>query len=123
MRWHPRAGRLSTIGVMAAVATAHLFCTGLAAAQQSKQAGDLHVLRIFAEGESRAGFFTVENIGAECLWGLMYIDLSNAAGRAQMALLVNAKAQGLKLQRIDYIKNPGAGYAEGTCLAKGIHVE
>jgi len=120
MRRYPLVRWFARIGV---VVVAHWLGTGLAAAQQSKQIWDLHVLRVFAEGQTTAGFFAVENIGAECLWGLMYIDLSNATGRAQMALLINAKAQGLKLQRIDYIKNPGAGYTEGTCLAKGIHVE
>lgn len=82
------------------------------------QKADLHVLRIFSEGATTAGFYPVENIWADCAWGLIYVDLSNVAGRGQLALLMQAKAQNLKLQRVDYTKAPS-----GTCTLTGLHIE
>lgn len=86
------------------------------------QKSNLHVLRVFSEDQTTGGFYTTENILADCTWGLMYVDLTNPAGRAQFALLLQAKAQGLKLSRVDYTKNP-AGTAAGICTANGIHME
>lgn len=105
-----------------AIAVAMVVQSAPAAAQPQPSKNDLHVLRIFSEGQSTAGFFTVESISADCLWGLMYLDLSTPSGRGQLALLMQAKSQGLKLQRVDFSKD-APGYPAGTCLATGIHVE
>jgi hypothetical protein len=86
------------------------------------QKHNLTVKRVFAEGPSGGGFFPTEDIAADCLWGLIYFDLAQPAGRAQMALLINAKAQNFRLQRVDYKKN-AAGYPAGTCVLTGLHVE
>jgi hypothetical protein len=83
---------------------------------------NLTVKRIFAEGQTGGGFFPAEDIAADCLWGLFYIDMSVPAGRGQIALLISAKAQNLRLQRVDYRKNV-AGYPAGSCLLSGLHIE
>lgn len=91
---------------------------GAASPAFADQKADLHVLRVFSEGANVGGFFPVENISADCLWGLMYVDLTSPAGRGQLALLLQAKAMNLKLQRVDYAKN-----GNGTCSATSIHIE
>lgn len=91
-------------------------------AQTFAQKYDLSVKRVFSENQTTGGFFTAENIAADCLWGLVYIDLAQPAGRSQMALLITAKAQGLRIQRLDYKKDV-PGYPAGACVASGIHIE
>jgi len=108
--------------VSVAIGGGTLIVVGPAAAQTPPPKYDLHVLRVFSEGQSKAGFFTTENISADCLWGLMYVDLSSPTGRGQLALLMQAKAQGLKLARVDFTRS-ATGYPAGSCLATGIHVE
>lgn len=121
---HKSTGRLALIrsSLTCVAAAAALMLGSSASAQSQPSKYDLHVLRVFTEGQSTAGFFTVENISADCLWGLMYVDLSTPSGRGRLALLMQAKAQGLKLQRVDFVKN-ASGYTSGTCLATGVHVE
>lgn len=75
------------------------------------------VTRIFSEGENRAGFYTAEGL-SECKWGIMYINLSNYAGRAMMSQLLTAKSAGFKVVRIDY-----AVSSSGTCSASGLHIQ
>ena len=47
--------------------------------------GPYQVKSLFAESANTAGFFVVEGL-PQCLYGLMYIDLSSAAGKGQFAL-------------------------------------
>ncbi|MBT9494367.1 MAG: hypothetical protein IV107_18930 [Paucibacter sp.] len=79
--------------------------------------GGLTVLRIFSEGTGGGGFYPKEPIPM-CKWGLMYVDFQSPAGRAKLALLMQAKAQGLLLQRVDYVVN-----LDSTCSATAIHIE
>lgn len=81
-----------------------------------QQRADLHVMRVFTESATTGGFYPAESI--DCLWNLLYIDLSTPSGRGQLALLMQAKAQNLRVARLDYNKNP-----DGTCSVWGIHVE
>jgi hypothetical protein len=93
-----------------------------AGAQTAHQKLDLSVKRVFTEGAANGGFFPREDIGADCLWGLMYLDLSNPGGRAQLALLINAKNTQQRLQRVDYHKDvPGTPL--GSCWLRGLHIE
>lgn len=100
------------------VAVAAALIVTFAAPALAEQKSSLHVRRIFTESAATAGFLPIEDISADCLWGLMYIDLSTQAGRAQLALVMQAKVQNLVLARVDYSKNPN-----GTCSVYGIHVE
>jgi hypothetical protein len=105
--------------------SAAVLCLPLTAVAQTETIGqksNLTVKRIFAEGQAGGGFYTAEDISADCLWGLFYIDMSGPGGRGQLALLISAKAQNLRLQRVDYKKNV-AGYPAGACLVSGLHVE
>lgn len=101
---------------VAAMASIVLSCVGATAS--ADQLFDLHAARAFSEGSASGGFMPVENISAQCLWNVMFVDLSNMGGRAQFALLMQAKAQNLRLQRVDYVRSAG-----GTCAVVGLHVE
>ena len=79
--------------------------------------GPYQVKSLFAESANTAGFFVVEGL-PQCLYGLMYIDLSSAAGKGQFALLTSAKMGGWKITRIDYTQS-----ANGACWLGGVHVE
>jgi Salmonella virulence plasmid 65kDa B protein len=54
------------------------------------------------------------------LFGLGW-TLSGPSGRGQTALPMSSKAQGFRLQRVDYKKN-AVGYPAGTCVLTGLHV-
>ena len=75
------------------------------------------VKRIFTEGSTRGGFYAVEGI-SECQWGIMFVDLSTAAGKGMLSQLLTAKSAGFKVVRIDYSVS-----GSGTCLASGLHIE
>ena len=82
----------------------------------SAQVLNLHVKQIFSESDSRGGFYLKEGL-KDCMWDLLYIDLSKEAGRAQFSLLKEAKIHNWTLVRIDYEKN-----SNGTCNLTGLHV-
>lgn len=90
---------------------------GLCSSANADQKAGLHVQEVFAESASTGGFYPAESVSADCKFGVFYLDLSTPSGRAQLALLMQAKAQGLVLPRIDYIKN-----SDGTCTATGLHI-
>jgi len=75
------------------------------------------VKRVFSEGASTAGFFSAEGI-PQCLYGIMYIDLSKDSGKAQFSMLLSAKAANQKVVRMDYTLG-----VNGQCNMTGLHVE
>ncbi|CCN35975.1 conserved hypothetical protein [Vibrio nigripulchritudo SFn27] len=75
------------------------------------------VKRVFSEGATSAGFYTVEGI-PECKWGIMYLNLSTEAGKGMFSQVLTAKSAGFKVVRIDY-----AVSSSGTCQASGLHIE
>lgn len=77
----------------------------------------VHIDKVFAEGESLAGFYTKESL-PECLWGLMYINLATDSGKALFTLVLSAQARGAVVSRIDYDKDDN-----DKCLARGIHIK
>lgn len=70
---------------------------------------------IFSENQNAAGFYTSEGL-SQCMWGIMFIDLSNEAGRAQLSLLLVAKTSGLKIVRMDYY------ISDSKCYLSGMHI-
>lgn len=81
---------------------------------------------VFAEQSATrgAGFYPNVDISSMCLWGLMYVDLSTAAGRSMLGLLQQAKAMNQSLVRVDYVVDPPpSGTSQGTCTVTGLHVE
>jgi len=76
------------------------------------------VNKIFAEGAATAGFYTTETL-TECLYGIMYIDLSNEAGKSQLALAITAKATGSKIVRMNYTRDSGTT----KCSLTGLHIQ
>jgi len=76
-----------------------------------------HISRIFAEGSSQAGFYTSEGL-PQCLYEIMYIDLSNEGGKAQFSMALTAKTSNQTIKRLDYIVNTG-----GACHLTGMHME
>ena len=75
------------------------------------------VKRIFSEGIASAGFVSNEGM-TQCLYGIMYLDLSKESGKAQFSMLLTAKASGQKVVRIDYSTD-----AIGKCNLSGLHIE
>ena len=75
------------------------------------------VKRIFSEGSTTAGFYTVEGI-SECKWGIMYLNLSTESGKGMFSQVLAAKSAGFKVVRIDYTVS-----TSGTCQASGLHIE
>lgn len=76
-----------------------------------------HVKRIFAESSTIAGFYAAEGL-TECKWGIMYIDLSKEAGKAQFSIVLTAKTVNQTITRMDYTVN-----TDGACSLTGIHLE
>jgi len=76
----------------------------------------IHINRVFSEGTSKAGFYARNNI-SECKWGIMYIDLSNEAGKAIFSLALMAKTTDTPVVRVDYQVNES-----GLCKVNAIHV-
>lgn len=72
---------------------------------------------IFAEGGNVAGFNTKEGL-SQCLYQVMYIDLSNEAGKAQLSMVLSAKAAGQKIVRITYYID-----TKGMCRVKGLQIQ
>ncbi|WP_143247566.1 hypothetical protein [Agaribacterium haliotis] len=77
----------------------------------------VHIKRIFSEGSTTAGFYIKESL-PECLWGLMYIDLSKESGKAIFSLVLTAKTADQSIVRIDYKKDES-----GKCLVSALHTE
>ncbi len=81
------------------------------------------VKRVFAEGDSIAGFYTNEGLDF-CKWGIMYIDLNNADGTpkesrlAQLSMVLAAKSAQWKIVRMDYILT-----SESSCRLTALHIE
>jgi len=94
-----------------------LFCVVCCPVSAAQLLGAYKVKSVFAEGTDTAGLFLVEDL-PQCLYGLMYIDLSSNAGRAKLALLTSAKMGGWKITRIDFTQA-----ANGKCTLDGVHVE
>lgn len=42
---------------------------------------------------------------ATCPYGVVYIDLTNEAGRVKMAIAITAKASGRPISRLDYVND------------------
>ncbi|TVZ40603.1 hypothetical protein P886_5037 [Alteromonadaceae bacterium 2753L.S.0a.02] len=90
---------------------------GLPCAASTGLGRTVHIDKVFAEGESLAGFYTKESL-PECLWGLMYINLATDSGKALFTLVLSAQARGALVSRIDYDKDDN-----DKCLARGIHIK
>jgi len=75
------------------------------------------VKRVFSEGSTGAGFYTVEGL-PECKYSIMYLNLSTESGKAMFSQLLTAKSAGFKVVRIDY-----SVLASGQCVAGGLHIE
>ncbi len=73
--------------------------------------------QVFSEGSSTAGFYTVEGL-PQCKYQIMYIDLSDEAGKAQFSMVLSAKAAGQKVVRMDYNLGP-----DNRCDLTGLHVK
>lgn len=74
--------------------------------QAAQVTGIKTVNQIFTVTGARAGFSTVEGLPAQCTYGLMYIDLTQPSGKAQLAQVLTAKTAGHKIVRLDYTINP-----------------
>ena len=74
------------------------------------------VSQILAEHGNKAGFYTEEGL-PQCLWGVMFIDLSNKAGKAHLSLALSAKMGGLKVVRMDYT------VSSEKCFLTGMHIQ
>lgn len=79
--------------------------------------GRFKVKVLFAETSDTAGVYLVEDL-PQCLYGLMYIDITSSAGKARLALLTTAKSAGWSVTRLDYTKD-----ANGKCVLYSVHVE
>lgn len=107
------------MGYLTTTLRALLIALGLVAALPARADQTLqiyHVLTVFAESGTSAGFFPKEPL-PQCLYGIMYIDLSSPAGKANMALVTSAKSMGWAITRMDYTKLPN-----GTCSLVSLHV-
>ncbi|MBL4589099.1 MAG: hypothetical protein JKY11_03345 [Alphaproteobacteria bacterium] len=60
-----------------------------------------HVKRVFTESNNIAGFYTVEGL-PQCVYGIMYIDLSTDTGRALFSIVLTAKSLNWEIRRMDY---------------------
>ena len=87
------------------------------AAMAETISGSFTVKTVFSENDSTAGFTVAQGLPG-CLYQIMYIDLSTNGSRARLALLMSAKSAGWKVSRIDYTI-----YSNGSCWARGVHVE
>ena len=74
------------------------------------------ITTILAENNNHAGFYTSEGLDM-CIWGIMFIDLSNEAGRAHLSMALSAKLSGLKVIRMDYVVE------NEKCWLKGMHIK
>ena len=74
------------------------------------------VLRILSENQTTAGFYTKEGL-TQCKWGIMFIDLSSEAGRAQFSMILTAKVAGQKIIRMNYI------ISSEKCRLTGLHTQ
>lgn len=74
------------------------------------------VSKIFAENGNHAGFYTSEGL-TQCLWGIMFIDLSTEAGKAQLSMVLAAKLSNQKIVRMDYT------VITQKCWLSGLHIQ
>jgi hypothetical protein len=65
--------------------------------------GRYHVQGLFSE-PGAAGVYLKEGL-PQCLYNLMYIDITPAAGKAVLALLMSAKTAGMTVTRLDYTRD------------------
>lgn len=75
------------------------------------------VHRVFSEGESSAGFYSVEGF-PQCKYGIMYLSLATEAGKAHFSMLLMAKASSNKVVRIDYAIDTNQ-----YCKISGLHIQ
>ena len=92
--------------------------TFLPALALAESFSNIAVRQVFAESDTVAGFFPRDDVSSQCLFGVIYINLGTQAGRAQLSLVMQAKAQGLRVARVDYVKQPN-----GSCHVTGLHIQ
>jgi hypothetical protein len=77
-----------------------------------------HNLTITDVGSSSSGssqlayFCTAQALSVNCLYNVLYIDLSTSGGQAELAEVLTAKSTGATLTKVDYTQNP-----DGSCYA------
>lgn len=109
--------RTKAMGAKMRFLGAALMLLAAGSANADQLLGQYKVRSVFAETNDNAGvYFTVDL--TQCLYGLMYIDLTSNGGKARLALLMTAKSSGWSATRLDYTKD-----ANGKCVLYSLHVE